>query len=120
MSSERGVSSERDYASFGYLDDAPAAFARFPLAPQSGRVPAYDGGFDAPAVARAEQLLARNIVVSLHDHPVRFPADMSLTPQYNRTGRQHTAFAGLAASGLTVVFDNTTGWPRSGGAPSSG
>src|SRR6202035_2198550 len=49
---------------------------------------------------------AANIVVSLHDHPVRFPADMALTPQYNRTGRQHTAFAGLASSGLTVVFDN--------------
>jgi membrane dipeptidase len=95
-----------DYASFGYLDDEPAAFARVPLAPESRRVPAYDGGFDAATVARAEQLLARNIVVSLHDHPVRFPADMALTPQYNRTGRQHTAFAGLASSGLTVVFDN--------------
>jgi membrane dipeptidase len=95
-----------DYASFGYLDDEPAAFARFPLAPESGRVPGYDGGFDAATVARAEWLLASNIVVSLHDHPVRFPADMALTPQYNRTGRQHTAFAGLASSGLTVVFDN--------------
>jgi membrane dipeptidase len=95
-----------DYVAFGYLDAEPTAFARFPLAPESGRVPAYDGGFDAATVARAEQLLARNIVVSLHDHPVRFPADMALTPQYNRTGRQHTAFAGLASSGLTVVFDN--------------
>jgi len=95
-----------DYTSFGYLDDEPGAFARFPLAPESGRVPPYDGGFDAATVARAERLLARNIVVSLHDHPVRFPADMGLTPQYNRTGRQHTAFAGLASSGLTVVFDN--------------
>jgi hypothetical protein len=25
-----------DYASFGYLDDEPAAFARFPLALESG------------------------------------------------------------------------------------
>jgi membrane dipeptidase len=95
-----------DYASFGYLDDEPAAFARFPLAQESGRVPAYDGGFDAATVARAERLLAQHVVVSLHDHPVRFPADMALTPLYNRAGRQHTAFAGLAASGLTVVFDN--------------
>jgi hypothetical protein len=31
---------------------------------------------------------------------------MEETPQYNRTGRQHTAYAGLAASGMTVVFDN--------------
>jgi membrane dipeptidase len=94
------------YTSFGYLDGEPGAFARFPLAPESGRVPAYDGGFDAATIARAERLLAQHIVVSLHDHPVRFPADMALTPQYNRTGRQHTAFAGLASSGLTVVFDN--------------
>jgi membrane dipeptidase len=95
-----------DYTSFGYLDDEPSAFARFPLANEAGRVPAYDGGFDAATIARAEDLLARHVVVSLHDHPVRFPADMALTPQYNRTGRQHTAFDGLAASGLTVVFDN--------------
>jgi membrane dipeptidase len=95
-----------DYASFGYLDHQPAAFARFPLAPQAGRVPGYDGGFDAATVERAEALLKDSIVVSLHDHPVRFPADMALTPSYNRTGRQHTAFAGLAASGLTAVFDN--------------
>ena len=46
------------------------------------------------------------LVISLHDHPVRFPADMEQTPEYNRTGRQHAAYAGLAASGMTVVFDN--------------
>ncbi len=95
-----------EYVSFGYLADDPAAFARFPLAPEDGRVPAYDGGFDAATVARAQRLLRESIAVSLHDHPVLFPADMALTPQYNRTGRQHTAFRGLAASGLTVVFDN--------------
>ena len=37
---------------------------------------------------------------------MRFPADMRDTPAYNRTGRQHTGFEGLAASGMTVVFDN--------------
>jgi hypothetical protein len=55
---------------------------------------------------RAERLLRENIVISLHDHPVQFPDDMRETPQYNRTGRQHTAFAGLMASGMTIVFDN--------------
>ncbi len=45
-------------------------------------------------------------MISLHDHPVRFPLRMEETPEYNRTGRQHTAYAGLAASGLDVVFDN--------------
>ncbi len=94
------------YRSFGYLDSEPDAFARFPLAPESGRVPRYDGRFDVATVERAERLLSDHVIVSLHDHPVLFPADMALTPQYNRTGRQHTAFAGLAESGLTIVFDN--------------
>ena len=68
----------------------------FALAPEFGRVPPYDGGLRrAEHAARAERLLADNVVISLHDHPVRFPADMRDTPEYNRTGRQHTAFAGL-------------------------
>jgi len=55
---------------------------------------------------RAEKLVRENITVSLHDHPVKFPKDMRQTPEYNRTGRQHTAFAGLKESGMTVIFDN--------------
>jgi len=31
---------------------------------------------------------------------------MEETPAYNRTGRQHAAYAGLAASGMNVVCDN--------------
>jgi membrane dipeptidase len=55
---------------------------------------------------RTRTLLRDSLVISLHDHPVRFPARMEQTPGYNRTGRQHAAYAGMAASGLTVVFDN--------------
>ena len=36
------------------------AFARFPLAPESGRVPGYDGGFDRATVERAEALLGQH------------------------------------------------------------
>ena len=46
------------------------------------------------------------ITISLHDHPVLLPGRHGRHPAYNRTGRQHTAFDGLRASGLTVVFDN--------------
>jgi membrane dipeptidase len=31
---------------------------------------------------------------------------MGETPAYNRTGRQHAAYAGLRASGVNIVFDN--------------
>ena len=42
------------------------------LAPDTGRLPSYDG-VTAAGRARADQLLARHPAVSLHDHPVRLP-----------------------------------------------
>jgi membrane dipeptidase len=93
------------YLSYGYLV-AGVDLPTFELAPESGRVPPYASGLSLADQSRATRLLRDNIVISLHDHPVRFPTDMHQTPEYNRTGRQHTAFAGLKASGMTVVFDN--------------
>jgi len=93
------------YSAFSYL---PAGtLPAFDLAPEFGRVPPYPGSGLTPAQAdRSARLLRDSLVISLHDHPVRFPRDMAETPAYNRTGRQHAAYAGLLASGLTVVFDN--------------
>jgi membrane dipeptidase len=93
------------YRSYDYLA-GDLGLPVVPLAPESGRVAPYAGGFTAAQVERAERLLADHITISLHDHPVLFPADMADTPRYNRTGRQHTAFTGLREAGLTVVFDN--------------
>jgi len=93
------------YAAYSYLR-AGADFRAFELAPEFGRVPAYQAGLTAGQQERATTLLAESLVISLHDHPVRFPLRMEQTPEYNRTGRQHAAYAGLAASGMTVVFDN--------------
>ncbi|MCU1584220.1 MAG: diguanylate cyclase [Microbacteriaceae bacterium] len=93
------------YRSYNYLG-GDLGLPIDPLAPEFDRVAPYQGGFTPEEVDRAERLLADNVTISLHDHPVRFPNDMANTPAYNRTGRQHTAFEGLAASGLTVVFDN--------------
>ena len=92
------------YQSYGYLE--PGELAGFELAPEAGRVPPYTADLTPEQQHRVDRLLTDNIVISLHDHPVRFPADMAQTPAYNRTGRQHTAFRGLASSRLTVVFDN--------------
>ena len=93
------------YLSYGYLV-AGVDLPTFDLAPEFGRVPPYASGLSPADQSRATRLLRDNIVISLHDHPVRFPNDMHQTPEYNRTGRQHTGFAGLKASGMTVVFDN--------------
>src|SRR5665213_1242772 len=100
-----GSSTVSEYKSYDYL----AGDLRLPvdtLAPEFGRVAACDDGFAPDEIARAEHPLTAYVSISLHDHPVRFPHDMANTPAYNRTGRQHTAYEGLAASGLTVVFDN--------------
>jgi membrane dipeptidase len=93
------------YSAYSYL---PAGtLPAIELAPEFGRVPPYAGpALTAGQAERSRQLLQDSLVISLHDHPVRFPRDMTQTPAYNRTGRQHAAYAGLLASGLTVVFDN--------------
>jgi membrane dipeptidase len=74
------------------------------LAPDTGRLPSYDG-VPAPALARADELLARYPAVSLHDHPVRLPDP--LTPQtwqaWLADGREQLGYAGLAGSGWAAV-----------------
>ncbi len=95
---------ESSYAAYSYLREGE--IPRFELAPEFGRVPPYAAGLTAAEEARALALLRDSVVISLHDHPVRFPLRMEQTPEYNRTGRQHAAYAGMAASGMTVVFDN--------------
>ena len=93
------------YAAYSY-HAAGQDFRRFELAPEFGRVAPHAAGLTGEQEQRSRRLLADSIVISLHDHPVRFPLRMEETPEYNRTGRQHAAYAGLAASGMTVVFDN--------------
>ena len=77
-----------------------------PLAPDGPRVAPWQGRVAPEHVAHGRRLVEESIAISLHDHPVLFPADMADTPRYNRTGRQHTAYGALRGSGLTVVFDN--------------
>jgi membrane dipeptidase len=96
--------SETPYTAYSYLPEG--AFPRFALAPEFGRVAPYRNKLTTGEQERTRTLLRDSLVISLHDHPVRFPARMEQTPGYNRTGRQHAAYAGMAASGLTVVFDN--------------
>src|SRR5215472_10893255 len=87
------------YQAYSYLPGG--SFPEFELAPEFGRVPSYSGPRLTPEEdARSRALMRDNLVISLHDHPVRFPLEMAQTPQYNRTGRQHAAYAGLLASGM--------------------
>jgi len=93
------------YESYSYLR-AGADYPPFELDVEIGRVPGHELGLGPAEHERAERLLAESIVISLHDHPAIFPKDMSRVRDYIRTAREHTGFRGLAASGMTAVFDN--------------
>ena len=93
------------YESYSYLR-AGADYPGFELDVEIGRVPGHELGLGPAEHERAERLLAESIVISLHDHPAIFPKDMSRVRDYIRTAREHTGFRGLAASGMTAVFDN--------------
>jgi len=98
-------SPEGAYTAYSYLTPG-VDFRSFELVPEFGRVPPYAADLTAEEQERAQRLLRDSLVISLHDHPSLFPVRMEETPDYYRTGRQHTGYAGLAASGMTVVFDN--------------
>jgi membrane dipeptidase len=94
------------YRSYSYLDEG-RDFRPFTLAAEVERVPVYAGPHLSTSNRdRVQRLLTESIVVSTHDHPTRFPADITETIDYNRTGRHRTGYEGLARSGLTAVIDN--------------
>lgn len=93
------------YRAFSYLRPG-VDYEEIPLAPSFDRVPAHDLGLDEAQAARAARLVADNVMISLHEHPQRFPADMGRLRDHQRGGRMFTSYEGLARSGLTAVFDN--------------
>jgi membrane dipeptidase len=94
------------YTAYQYLDEG-VDFPERTWAEQIGRVPAYTGlELNQDQAERTERLLRDDIVISLHDHPQVFPADMGELRDHIRTGREPTGYAGLARSGMTAVFDN--------------
>lgn len=55
---------------------------------------------------RTEEILEKNIVISLHEHPVLYPADITQAPEHYHEGRAFIAYEALSQSGLDCVFDN--------------
>ncbi len=97
-----------DYESFPYVQrgiDFPAVELSDPRHRRSG----FTAALDEEQVARVERLLADNVVISFHDHPQLFPADLSDVSAFLRTTREFTAFTELRRSGLTAIFDNWFG-----------
>lgn len=56
--------------------------------------------------ARVQKILRENVVISLHDHPIIIPTQVSELLEVNRLGRSFTAYEALSRSGLDCIFDN--------------
>lgn len=93
------------YKSFQYLEKG-VDYREFKLSKEIGRVKPYIIPLSKPEEERVEKILEEAITISLHDHPMVFPEDMSQIFEYIRQGRYFTAYEGLSVSGLDAVFDN--------------
>lgn len=100
------ASQYKGYTAYDYLEKGKD-IRDFKYAKQIGRVPEYQGlALSSDQQARADRLLADEVVVSLHEHVQVFPEDMAQLREHIRVGREPTAYEGLSRSGLTAVFDN--------------
>ena len=93
------ATSRRDgnYRSFDYLDGGPD-FTSYELASELDRVPATEVVLTAAEDERARRVADEALMISMHDHPNRFPDEIDLTPGYVRDGHISTAYEGLAQS----------------------
>jgi len=92
------------YKSWSYLESG-IDYVEFKLAKEIGRVEPYIVPVSPTEEERVEELLEKNIVVNMHDHPFVHPEDITQVYEYNRQVRQATGYEGLSVSGCDAVFD---------------
>jgi membrane dipeptidase len=93
------------YRSFQYLKEG-ADYRAFRLAKDVDRVPAYAFPLGAEEQRRVDRIMDAHPIVSLHDHTAIAPEDPGELFEQRRQGRDFTGYAGLAASGTDVFFEN--------------
>ncbi|MFW6381696.1 MAG: dipeptidase [Bacillota bacterium] len=93
------------YKSFEYLK-AGYDYREFELAEGINRVDPYRIPLTEEQEQQVAEIMAGSIVISMHEHPVLFPADMNQVFEFNREGRNFTAYEALSRSPLDAVFDN--------------
>ncbi len=55
---------------------------------------------------RVEEIIEKNIIIDLHEHPVLYTETPSQSLELNREGRDFMAYEALSQTGLDCVFDN--------------
>lgn len=96
----------KGYKAFQYLK-AGEDYREFKLARELGRVEEYLIPLDEEQEKKVMEIVKDSIIISIHEHPVLFPENLEKDLfEYNRQGRQFTAYEALADSYLDAVFDN--------------
>jgi membrane dipeptidase len=90
------------YTSWSYLEP-DVDYYRYALERQVDRVPPYDFGLTKVQEERVQNIIEKNIVISLHEHLNVFPAE-SLPLGVRR--RSFVGYEGMAYSGCDAIFDN--------------
>ncbi len=93
------------YKSFQYLEPG-VDYKVFKLAKELGRVAPFVYAVTEAEEKRVHAILAKDTIVSLHDHTSIFPEDLSQVFEYARCGREWTGYEGLSISGIDLVFEN--------------
>jgi membrane dipeptidase len=94
-----------EYQSYDYLE-AGTDYSTVELAEMFSGFEPHEVPLSTDEEARVAELVGDNTVVSLHDHPFYFPADVHEDlREYIREGRVHTAYEFLAETPLDATFD---------------
>jgi membrane dipeptidase len=93
------------YRSWDYLRET-RDFRDFDLVEGQSPFEPYVVPLDEAQEARFEELAERLVMISLHEHPHLFPADMAQMRGYDSEARISTGYAALADSLWDGVFDN--------------
>ena len=97
------------YKSFQYLEPG-VDYKHFELAKEVERVEPYQIPLSKREEKRVNELYEKCIVIALHDHTARLPADMTQLVEWTRERRYATAHETLSTSCLDAVFDNLANW----------
>lgn len=92
------------YKSYDYLESGKD-FKSFKLASEINRVNSSLIPLSKSEEERAESLLEKYVMISLHDHPFVLPSELNNVFEYVKRNRIFTGYEGLSRSGLDGVFD---------------
>lgn len=93
------------YRSFQYLEPE-VDYKKFAPTKEIGRVEPYLVPLSESEEKRVDELYKKCIVISLHDHALSLPADLTCLLEWSREGRYTTAYEALSSSCIDAIVDN--------------